>query len=64
MYIPSVQEFKCCASSHDVLTVDISETVPDSVLFELNSFDVYIEDPEQVLMIRDMLTVWLSRQKK
>lgn len=64
MYIPSVQEFKCCANSHDVLTVDISKCDPESVLFQINSCDVYVDSTEQVLMIRDMLTVWLSRNVK
>lgn len=61
MIIPEKHKFQCWVDSTPML-IEVDQ--PD-VMFEINSEHcVLIKDPEQVLMIRDMLTVWLSRQKQ
>lgn len=63
MYIPTVQEFKCFVDGKE-LTVDVS--LASDVMFKINiDMDacVLIKDPEQIATLRDMLTVWLSRER-
>lgn len=61
MVIPDKQEFKCFVDQTS-MTVEIDGF---DVMFKMNDENcVLIKDSEQVLLLRDMLTVWLSRQKK
>lgn len=65
MIIPQRHTFKCFADG-TLLLIDVGNEHSFDVLFAMGDDEegVLIKDPEQVLMIRDMLTVWLSRQKQ
>lgn len=66
--IPQEHTFHCCAAPDiDTMSVNIAEhsdgSNPQTVLFSMGGSSVFIEDREEVTLIRDMLTVWLSRAK-
>lgn len=57
MIIPDQHDFKCRNNPDDELNVDIRNK--DYVYFSARNAAM-IEDPEQIALIRDMLTAWLS----
>lgn len=58
--IPVRQVFHCSAAPDiDLMEVKVADS--RTVMFELGDSSVFIEDREQVTLLRDMLTVWLSR---
>ena len=61
--IPVRHAFHCSAAPDiDVMEVKVADS--QTVMFELSGSSVFIEDREQVTLLRDMLTVWLSRPKQ
>lgn len=59
MIIPTEHEFECACDENDTLFIDVlSET---EVYIVVGQTSISMRDREQVTMLRDMLTVWLSR---
>lgn len=57
--IPTLQDFKCAVSPEDGLTVSVISS--EYVKFITDNHEIIMTDVQQVTLLRDMLTVWLSR---
>jgi len=65
MIIPVEHTFVCADDDEASMTVNVSEhdfLYFDSVDWDGERAPVHMRDREQVTMLRDMLTVWLSRR--
>lgn len=60
MIIPTVQDFKCAIDPDEGISVSVIAV--NHVQFTTDNDAIVIQDREQVVMIRDMLTAWISRR--
>lgn len=62
MIIPYEYTFQCALNPSDTLDLNIAEKT--RVTFGMGAYAVMMKDREEITMVRDMLTAWLSRKDR